>query len=73
MTDTTSDAMGVIVPLIGLGIVANVANNMTRQPVRTRTVTRTRYVTAPKKGKPKRRTKVKTTIRTTTSSPKWLY
>lgn len=49
MADATSDAMGVVVPLIGLGIVANMANNMTRQPAtRTRTRTRTVYRNRPK-------------------------
>lgn len=44
MTDATSDAMGAIVPLVGLGIVANMAGNMMRGPTRTRTITRTRTV-----------------------------
>jgi hypothetical protein len=50
MADATSDAMGAIVPLIGLGIVANMAGNVMRgpPPQRTRTITKTVYRNKPK-------------------------
>jgi len=54
MGDSTSDAMGVIVPLVGLGIVANMAGNVMRGPPRTRTITRTRTIY---RNKPKYTTK----------------
>jgi hypothetical protein len=58
MGDATSDAMGVIVPLVGLGIVANMAGNVMRGPTRTRTITRTVY-----RNKPKYLTTKKSTVR----------